>query len=134
MIAHHAGRVVVVDVTRVLIQQVLHLILAVHHQHQRYDGQLATGTRRQVADATAGIGLNGGNELTDVAALDGFARFGVHRTGIAVRRIVREVAADDKEVLVGEIRFQCLRNLLQLLEVVGRYDDRYDGWHFFSGE
>ena len=42
---------------------------------------------------------------------------------------MREVAADDEEILVCEIRLQYIRQTLQFPEVVGRDDNRYDGRH-----
>ena len=45
MIAHNATGVVAVYVARVLVQQMAHLVLAIEHQHQRDDGELAAGTR-----------------------------------------------------------------------------------------
>ena len=119
----------IINVSGVLVQQVLHLVAAVEHQHQRDDGELAAGTRRQVALAAAGIRLDGSNKLFHVAGLNGFARQRISLVGIVVRRIVREVAADDEEVFVGEIGLQHLSHALQLLVVVGGNDNRNDGRH-----
>ena len=108
MIAHHAIMIRVADVTRVLVHQVLHLIAAVEHQHQRDDGELSAGTRRQIPFTAAGILLDGRNKLSYVTTLNSLPRLAIHLIGILIRRIVREVAADDEEVLVREIRLKRL--------------------------
>ena len=118
MIPHHAAMVVIVDITRVLIHQMLHLILAVKHQHQCDDGKLATGTCMQIAFAAPCIGINRCNKLLHVAAFYGLARLGIHLVGILIRRIVREVAANHKEVFVRKIRLQHLRHPLQFVVIV----------------
>ena len=107
----------------------LRLILTVKHQHQRDDGELATGTRRQIADTTMCIGIDGGNKLLHAAALHRLTRLSIHRTGITIRRIVREIATDDKEILVRKIRLQRLCHLLQLIKIISRNNNRYDGRH-----
>ena len=66
--------------------------------------------------------------------LQGLARLGIHLAGIGIRRIVREVATDDEQVLVGKPGFQCLGHPLQLGEIVGGDDNRYDGRHFRFSE
>ena len=42
---------------------------------------------------------------------------------------MREVAADDKQILVCEIGLQHIRYLLQFPEIVRRYDDGHDRRH-----
>ena len=76
--------IVIIDVTRVLIHQVLHLILVVEHQHQRNDGKLTTSTRLQIAFTTSCIGIDGRNKLLHVARLNGLARLGIHLIGILI--------------------------------------------------
>ena len=74
MIAHDATMVVVIDVARVLIQQMFHLVLSVHHQHQRGNSQLPTSTRRQIANTTLGIAFKGGNKRRHIATLHSLSR------------------------------------------------------------
>ena len=129
MITHHTTVIRIADIAGVLIHQVLHLIPAVEHQHQRNDGELAAGTRRQVPLTAAGVGLDCLNKLSDIATLDSFPCSGIHFIGILIRRIVRKVAADDEEILIREIRLEHLSHPRQFLEVVRRNDDRHDGRH-----
>ena len=79
---------VFVNVARVLVHQVLHLILAVEHQHECDNWKCAASTRSQIALAAAGVGLEDGNKLLDVTAFDSFARFSVNLTGVNIRRVV----------------------------------------------
>ena len=94
----------IVDVARILVHQVLHLILVIEHQHQRNDGELAAGTRRQVPLSAPRIRIDGRNKRLYVTRLNGLARLGIHFAGILILRIVREVAADNKEVFVRKVR------------------------------
>ena len=98
------------DVARVLIHQVPHLILVVEHQHQRDDGKLTARTRMQIAFTTLCIGIDGCNKLLHVARFDGLTCPCIHLTGIFIRRIVREIAANHKEILVRKVRLQRLRH------------------------
>ena len=107
----------------------LHLIAAVEHEQKRDDGVLATSTRREVALAAAGIGLDGCDEAFYIAALHRLSRESIGLAGVVVGWIVREVAADDEEVLVVEVRLEHLSHSLQLRIVVGGDDDWNDGWH-----
>ena len=84
MIAHDTTMVMVIDVARVLIQQMLYLVTIVHHQHQRSNGQLSTSTRRQIADATLSVAFEGGNKLSHIATLHSLSRFGIHLASILV--------------------------------------------------
>ena len=108
MIAHHAAMVVIVDVARVLIEQMPDLIAVVEHEHQRHDGKLSAGTCRQIPNAAFRIRLNGGNQLLQITTLNGFPRLGIHLAGILVTGIVGEVAAYDEEVFIREIGLQHL--------------------------
>ena len=121
----------VVYITRVLIQQVLHLIPTVEHEHQRDDGEPAAGACSQVAYAAAGVGFDGGNELLHVTAGHCLPRLCIYLASIGIRRIMREVATDDEEVFIVEPRLQHLGHSLQFGIVVGGDNNRYDGWHFF---
>ena len=76
--------VMIVDVARVLVHQVLHLVLVVEHQHQRDDGKLATGTRCQIPLATSCIGIDGRNKRLHVARLNSLTRLGIHLAGILI--------------------------------------------------
>ena len=76
-----------------------------------------------------GIGLDGSNELLYVATLHGLSRQRIHFAGILVGRIVGEVAADDKEIALCEIRLQHLSHPFKFPEIVGRDDDGHDGRH-----
>ena len=108
----------------------LHLILAVEHQHQCDNGKLATGTRRQITFTATGIGLDDSDKLFHVTTRHSLTRLGIHLVSIFIRRIMGEVAADDEEILFCEPRLQHLGHPLQLREVVGGDDDGDDGWHF----
>ena len=101
-----------------------HLALQIEHQQQGDDGKLATGTRREVANATTGIVLDGRNKLAHIATRHSLACLGVHLAGIGIRRIMGEVAADDKEILIRKPGLQHLGDTFQLGEVVGGDDDR----------
>ena len=79
--------VLIVNIARVLVHQVLYLVLLVEHQHQRDDGELAAGTRCKVPLATPCIGIDGRNELLRVAAFYSLARPCIHLAGILIRRI-----------------------------------------------
>ena len=118
MIAYHPAKVVVVDIPGVLIQQMMHLVSVVHHQHQRGDGQFSAGAGGQIALAATGILFEHGDELLHVACLNGLACLAIHFIGILIRGIMREVAADDKQILVYEIGLQHIRYLLQFPEIV----------------
>ena len=107
----------------------LHLTRVVEHEHHRDDGELATGTRRQVADATTGIGLDGRDKLLHVTTRYGLTRLAIHLIGIVIRRIMGEVAADDKEIIVRKPGLQHLGHAFQFVEVVGGDDDGYDRWN-----
>ena len=132
MIAHHTTMIMVINVARILIEQMFHLVATIHHQHQRGNGQFSTGTRRQIADTAFGIALDSGNKLAHTATLHSLSRLGIHLTGVLIRRIVGEVATDNEEVLVRKIRFQGLSYLFQFPEVVGGYNNRYDGWNLLE--
>ena len=125
MIPYHA-RIIAADVARVLIHQVLHLVLLVEHQHQCDDGKLAAGTRLQVPLTTSSIGIDGRNKLLHIACLNGLARPCIRLAGILIRGIVREVAANHKQILVRKIRLQYLRHPLQFLVVIGADNDRHN--------
>ena len=127
MIAHHTVAPLRVDVARVLVEQMFHLITAVEHEHERHDAEQATGTRRQSLGAVRRIRLHGGDQLPHVAALDGLARHAVHADGILITGVVGKVATDHEEVVLVEIRPQHRGHLLQPTEVVGGDDDRHDG-------
>ena len=132
MVAHHPAVVVVVYIARVLIHDVLHGVVLVEHEHQCDDGQFAARTGCQVANAAVGIRLDDSHELFCAATLHGLACQGIHPVGIVVGRVVGEVAAHDKQVLVGEERLQRTGHALKLLVVVGRDDDRHDGRHLLE--
>ena len=121
--------IMIVDIPRVLIQQMLHLVLAVNHHQQRSYRQFTTGTRGQIAYTTAGILSQHGNKPLYVASLNGLARSGIHLAGILIRRIMGEIAAHHEQVFVRQIRLQRLGYPFQLEEVVRRYNDGYDRWH-----
>ena len=99
MVAHHTVALAA-DIAGVLIEQVTDVVLFVAHDQEGDDGHLSAGTRREVALATATVFLDGGDEVTHTAALDGPLCTGVDLIGIVVRGVVREVAADDEEVVV----------------------------------
>ena len=124
--------VIVVDVARILIHQAFDVIVSIEHQHQRDDGKLTTSTRVQIFLSTVGIGFDGGDELLHISSLNGFARPSIYFIGILILRIVGEVATDNEEILVIEIRLQHLCHPLQFLEVVSGNDDRNDGRHLFD--
>ena len=132
MIAHHTTMIVVINIARVLIQQMFHLVMMVHHQHQRHNGQFTTSTRCQIADTTIGILIDGGDKRLHIATLKGLARLGIHLAGILVRWIMRKVATHNEEVLVCEIWLQHLSHPFQFSEVVGRYNNRYDRRHLLK--
>ena len=121
--------IVIVYIARVLIHQMLNIVLAIHHQHQRYDGKLTTCTCSKIALSAIGIGLDGGNKLIHIACFDGFARFGIHLAGIFVRWIMREIATDYEQIFVCKIWFQHIGHALKFVVVVGRNDDRHYWWH-----
>ena len=118
MIPNYPIMVVIVDIARVLVHQVFYLVLVVEHQHQRDDGKLATGTCMQIALPTSCIGIDGCNKLLHVARLDSLTRLGIHLVGIFIRRIVREIAANHKEVFVRKIRLQHMREPLQFIVII----------------
>ena len=123
--------VMIINIPRVLIQQVLHLEVAVlYHQHQRCYGQLPAGTRSKIADAAPGIFPQYRDKLLHIATLHRLTRPCIHLAGIVIRWIVREVAADDKHVFLSQIRLQHLCYPLQLAEVVSGNNDRHYGWNF----
>ena len=110
----------------------LHVVAAIlHHQQQRTNGQLATSTRSQIPHTTSGVFLQNGNKPRYVATLYSLACPGVHLAGILIRRIVREVATDNKQIILRQIWFQHIRYPLQLAEIVCRYDNRYNRRNFF---
>ena len=88
--------VVIINIARVLIHQVFNIVLSIHHQHERNDGELAASTRSQISLAAISIGIDGGNKLFYIACFDGFASLGIHFVGIIIRWIMREIAADYK--------------------------------------
>ena len=132
MIADDTRMVVVVDIARILIEQMLDGVMWVEHQHQRDDGKLAAGAGGEVSHPAMGILLDSGNELFHFAALDGLSRLRIHFAGILVGGVVGEIAADDEEILFREIGFQHLSHPLQFREIVGGDDDRHDGRHRFE--
>ena len=131
VIAYHTVALAT-DIARVLIEQMTDVVLLVAHEHEGDDSHLSAGTRREVALATATVFLDGSDEVFHTAALDGSLRAGVYLIGIVVSGVVREVAADDEEVVVVEIGLELFRHLHELLEVVGRYDDRHNRGDRFS--
>ena len=110
--------IMIVDITRILIQQMLHLVLAVDHHQQRSNRQFTTGTCSQIAYTAAGIFSQHGDKPLYVASLNGLARFGIHLAGILIRRIMGEIAAHDEQVLLRQIGLQRLGHPFQLEEVV----------------
>ena len=131
MIANYSALVIIINVTRVLIEQMLHLIFIIEHQHQRDDSQFSTGTRRQIADTTFGIVFDSSDKSLHIAAFQSLSCLGIHLAGILIRRIMGEVAAHNKEILIRKIGLQHLSHPFQFAEVVGGYDNRYNGRHLF---
>ena len=112
MITNDSAWIVVVNVARVLVHQMLDLILAVKHQHQCNNRKGSTSTRFQIADVALGVFLDGCDKLLDIATLDGLSCLGIYCTGIAVGRIMREVATDDEKIFSREIGLQHLSHAL----------------------
>ena len=110
----------------------LYLILIIEHEHQCDDRESPTGTCGQITYSATGIVLDGGDELLHVTAGHRLAGLRIHLAGICIRRIMGEVATDNKKVLIIEPGFQHLRHPLQFGIVVGGDDDRDDGWYFFE--
>ena len=63
MVTHYAAMVVIIDVARILIHQVLDVIVPVKHQHQCDDSEFATSTGIQMSLTAMGISLDSGDEL-----------------------------------------------------------------------
>ena len=78
--------------------------MVIKHEHESDDGQFTTGARRKVSDTTTAIVLECGDECGHVAAYDSLGRLRIHLTGVFVCWVVREVAANDKQVVVVELR------------------------------
>ena len=129
MVTHHTVFVTMLHVAGVLVEQMAHHLIPPHHEHQRDDGILTTRARGQVVLATACIALQHRDELLHIAALYGLACVAVHLHGILIRRIVREVAADDEEVVVVEIGLKRIGYAPQLRLAVGAHDDGHDKRH-----
>ena len=126
MITYHALRIMIVYITRILIQQMLHLIIIVKHQHHRDNGKLTTSTRSKIGHSTFRVCLDGSNKPFYITTGNRLTRFLIHLTSILVSGIMRKVATDNEKIVVIEIRLQHLRHSFQLRIVIRRNDNGND--------
>ena len=88
------------------------------HQHKHDDGEQAAGAGGEVGYVRLDVFLHGVDEFPYVSALNGVGGAGIHLAGVVISWVVREVAADDEEVVLIEIRLEDFGYAFQFVEMV----------------
>ena len=133
MIPHNLVFSAIWGITGVAVHNMMWLdicILFCHHQ-QCGNRSHATCTRCQMVNAKFLVVKGGVHKCFYLSCHDAIFGKSIYNLCILVCRIVREVAADNKKILLIQVGLQGISNLLQGRQFLRGNDDRNNGWYLF---